>query len=242
VKEKIIESQGDISEIAEIPAHIKEVYKTSFTTSPYAFIEVAARAQKWVDQALSRNMYLETRDLDETMKIYSAAWEKGLKSTYYLHMKPRHTAEQSTTRVNKAEKMGKIGFSGVARKSVVTDASVSVSIPAQKEAVISPLEMHTIHAVHTASPKAFASVATPVSNPIETKSRESAIEESTVETPKAKETSSPKKSHYQPLSMNLLNSDGNTPQIGTTSKPKVMHVAKVCPTDPAERAQCDSCQ
>lgn len=110
VKGKIIEFQGDISTIEEIPQHIKDIYKTSFTTSPYAFIEIASRAQKWVDQALSRNMYLETRDIDETMNIYNAAWEKGLKTTYYLHMKPRHTAEQSTTDVNKAAKIGKIGF------------------------------------------------------------------------------------------------------------------------------------
>jgi ribonucleoside-diphosphate reductase alpha chain len=76
VKGAIIEHQGDISSIDGIPQHIKDVYKTSFTTSPYAFIEVAARAQKWIDQALSRNMYLDTRDIDETMKIYSTAWEK----------------------------------------------------------------------------------------------------------------------------------------------------------------------
>jgi ribonucleoside-diphosphate reductase alpha chain len=92
VKDQIIQYQGDISGIKEIPDHLKNIYKTSFTTSPFAFIEVAARAQKWVDQALSRNMYLETRDIDETMRIYQTAWDKGLKSTYYLHMKPRHTA------------------------------------------------------------------------------------------------------------------------------------------------------
>ncbi|MEK7124525.1 MAG: ribonucleoside-diphosphate reductase subunit alpha [Patescibacteria group bacterium] len=110
VKTKIIELQGDISSIEEIPPHIKEIYKTSFSVSPYAFIEVAARAQKWVDQALSRNMYLEDRDIEKTMDIYFTAWRKGLKSTYYLHMKPRHTAEQSTTHVNKSAQIGKTGF------------------------------------------------------------------------------------------------------------------------------------
>lgn len=114
VKKDIIAYQGDISAIEGIPQHIKDIYKTSFTTSPYAFVEVAARAQKWIDQALSRNMYLETRDIDETMKIYTTAWEKGVKTTYYLHMKPRHTAEQSTTEVNKAKKIGKLGFGAIA--------------------------------------------------------------------------------------------------------------------------------
>jgi len=110
VREQIIENQGDIANVEDIPEKIREIYKTSFSTDPVGVIEVAARAQKWIDQGLSRNMYLETRDIDETMKIYSKAWSKGLKTTYYLHMKPRHTAEQSTTKVNKATKLGKVGF------------------------------------------------------------------------------------------------------------------------------------
>ena len=128
VKDKIIEYQGDIAEIDEIPDHLKNLYKTAFTTSPYAYIEVAARAQKWIDQALSRNMYLESRDIDEAMKLYKTAWEKGVKTTYYLHMKPRHTAEQSTVAVNKAQKMGKVGFGAIA--SLKT--SPAFSMPLQK--------------------------------------------------------------------------------------------------------------
>jgi ribonucleoside-diphosphate reductase alpha chain len=103
VKEQILRSQGDIQNIDAIPDSIKEIYKTSFQLSPYSFLEVAARAQKWIDQSISRNMYLETRDLGDMMDIYYAAWERGVKTTYYLHMKPRHTAEQSTVKVNKAE-------------------------------------------------------------------------------------------------------------------------------------------
>lgn len=113
VKSKIIEHRGDIESIEEIPDSVKKIYKTSFSVSPYAVIEVAARAQKWVDQALSRNMYLETRDINQLMHIYNAAWKKGLKSTYYLHMKPQHNAEQSTTNVNKQAETGKRGFAAM---------------------------------------------------------------------------------------------------------------------------------
>lgn len=116
VRNQIVEHQGDISGIEDIPKDIRNVYKTSFDTDPLALIEVAARAQKWIDQAISRNMYLATRDNEEIMKIYEAAWEKGLKSTYYLHMKPRHTAEQSTIKVNKAKTMGKVGFGALRAK------------------------------------------------------------------------------------------------------------------------------
>ena len=101
LKDEIFAAQGDIQDIDGIPQNIKDVYKTSFQLSPYAFIEVAARAQKWVDQAISRNMYLETRDIDEYVKIYSEAWKRGLKTTYYLHVKPRHQSEQTTVSVDK---------------------------------------------------------------------------------------------------------------------------------------------
>jgi ribonucleoside-diphosphate reductase alpha chain len=171
VRGKIIEHQGDIAGIAEIPDDIKVVYKTSFTTSPYAYVEVAARAQKWIDQALSRNMYLETRDNDEIMNIYTTAWLKGVKTTYYLHMKPRHTAEQSTTSVNKSTSIGKTGFG--AFKSKFAEARQREELAAMPS-VESPLQ-----------------VAEPSSVPTQTPAEKKAF---------------------------------------------------VCPVDPAERAQCDSCQ
>jgi len=106
----ILEVQGDLSNLDYIPDEIKLIYKDSFSINPNAFLEVASRAQKWVDQAISRNMYLTTRDTVSIMNIYMSAWEKGLKTTYYLHIKPRHSAEQSTVKVNKATASGRRGF------------------------------------------------------------------------------------------------------------------------------------
>jgi ribonucleoside-diphosphate reductase alpha chain len=122
VKEEVLANQGDIQTIDVIPKHVKDVYRTSFQLSPYAFIEVAARAQKWVDQAISRNMYLETRNIDDYVDIYSECWKRGLKTTYYLHVKPRHQAEQSTVKINKSEEIAKksgkkVGF-GFAKAGV----------------------------------------------------------------------------------------------------------------------------
>ena len=102
VKDDLIANQGEISDIAAIPAKLKNIYKTSFQLNPISFIEVASRAQKWIDQSISRNMYLTTRDTNEAMDIYAQGWKKGLKTFYYLHMKQRHTAEQSTAKVNKS--------------------------------------------------------------------------------------------------------------------------------------------
>lgn len=147
VREDLLRSQGDVQNLPQVPDHIKAVYKTSFQLSPFSFIEVAARAQKWIDQAISRNMYLETRDLGDMMDIYSEAWNRGVKTTYYLHMKPRHTAEQSTVKVNKSEDINagggapKKGFgfgSGSGSNpephavSAVAEAEPAVAAPARK--------------------------------------------------------------------------------------------------------------
>lgn len=204
VRDAIIENQGDISSISEIPQHIKDVYKTSFTTSPYAYVEVAARAQKWIDQALSRNMYLETRDIDETMAIYTTAWKKGLKSTYYLHMKPRHTAEQSTVKVNKAEKIGKRGFSAVAsskkQDEVILEAQPMIKTPVQMPV--------------------YEQVAVPAQHVI-------------------KESSAPKSLSKEEIMAKLSDNPNIQVNQGKVNK---SNQPKVCPVDPAERAQCDSCQ
>ena len=79
--------RGDISNILEIPEELRQRFKTSFSTDQLRLLK--ARAQKWIDQAISRNMYLETRDIDETMRIYHAAWEKGIK----INLLPPHEAK-----------------------------------------------------------------------------------------------------------------------------------------------------
>jgi len=223
VKDLIIEHQGDIADIPGIPEHLKAIYKTSFTTSPYGFIEVAARAQKWVDQALSRNMYLETRDMNETMKIYSTAWEKGLKSTYYLHLKPRHSAEQSTVKVDKSSRFGRKAFGGF--------ASVRTELPQEQVAIKSPLEMER---------------AVPVAIPISAVHL-SALKEHTVAVPEVVEevvASAPVSKPFagvkpEPAS-NLFNQD-SIEKKPEAKKLKVVRSASY-PTDPSEALQCDSCQ
>jgi ribonucleoside-diphosphate reductase alpha chain len=150
-KDDILASYGDISGLDYIPAEIKLVYKDSFSVNPQAFVEVASRAQKWVDQAISRNMYLESRDIDNVMKVYVDAWERGLKTTYYLHMKPRHSAEQSTLAINKSTAIGKAGFGAAINKSgfgaavIATKAEVS-------ELVESPVQPKEIKQEYKACP------------------------------------------------------------------------------------------
>lgn len=241
VRDRIIENHGDISEISEIPDHIKDIYKTSFTTSPYAFLEVAARAQKWLDQALSRNMYLETRDIDEIMKIYMSAWEKGVKTTYYLHMKPQHSAEQSTVRVNKSESLGRKGFSAVGKsKPAVEKQSKSkgfASVGRQEakevasEAKLEDSDSNTGDKTQTKvesedlESKDSVRASSSDKESVEDGKREKVLVRASVEKKDSSRSETPSLS--DPFGGNSSNSNSS---------------ADTCPVDPAERAQCDSCQ
>lgn len=130
VRGDLLRHQGDLSKVDGIPEELQQIYRTSFQLSPYAFLHVAARAQKWIDQAISRNIYLQSRDVGEMVELYAAAWRMGVKTTYYLHMMPRHTAEQSTVKVNKAEQVApsggapRRGFGAAAPRAVVAEAPV----------------------------------------------------------------------------------------------------------------------
>lgn len=110
VRDELLRHQGDLAKVEGIPSWMTEVYKTSFQLDPTAYLHVAARAQKWIDQAISRNIYLADRNMQTMVDLYQLAWRMGVKTTYYLHMLPRHTAEQSTVKVNKAAATNKRGF------------------------------------------------------------------------------------------------------------------------------------
>ncbi|QIA27785.1 ribonucleoside-diphosphate reductase subunit alpha [Thermaerobacter sp. PB12/4term] len=104
VRDRIVEERGDLQAIAELPADLRRRYPTAYQVPPEAYLEIAARAQKWVDMGISRNLFLADRDLEAMERVYREAWRRGLKSTYYLFMAPRMYAEPSTVRVNKARR------------------------------------------------------------------------------------------------------------------------------------------
>ena len=104
VRERLVEERGDLRFIDEIPDDLKRRFPTAYQVPPEAYVRLAARAQKWVDMGISRNLYFQERALERMEAVYLTAWELGLKSTYYVFMAPRMYAEQSTVRVNKALK------------------------------------------------------------------------------------------------------------------------------------------
>jgi len=75
---------GSVQQIDRVPADIKRLYKTAFEVAPTWILQCAAVRQKWIDQAQSTNLWLADSDARAASFMYREAWERGLKTTYYL--------------------------------------------------------------------------------------------------------------------------------------------------------------
>lgn len=75
---------GSVQEIERVPADLKARYHTAFEVDPEWIIKCAARRQKWIDMGQSLNLYLAEPSGKKLHNMYMSAWEKGLKTTYYL--------------------------------------------------------------------------------------------------------------------------------------------------------------
>ncbi len=87
---------GSVQPISRIPAALKARYATAFEIDPNWLIEAASRRQKWLDQAQSLNIYMAKPSGKKLDDLYSLAWLRGLKTTYYLRSLGASNAEKST--------------------------------------------------------------------------------------------------------------------------------------------------
>ena len=92
---------GTLTDIDGLPQDIKDRYLTSFEVDPKWIIECAARRQKWIDMGQSLNLYMCEPSGRKLQDMYMLAWEKGLKTTYYLRTLAATQVEKSTIDVNR---------------------------------------------------------------------------------------------------------------------------------------------
>jgi ribonucleoside-diphosphate reductase alpha chain len=97
MKNKVIASNGSIQNIAEIPAPIKELYKTVWEIKQRTIIDMAADRGAFICQSQSLNLFIADPNFAKLTSMHFYAWEKGLKTgMYYLRTKPAATAIKFT--------------------------------------------------------------------------------------------------------------------------------------------------
>nr|WP_294996927.1 ribonucleoside-diphosphate reductase subunit alpha [uncultured Sediminibacterium sp.] len=97
MKQKIIAANGSIQQIPEIPADIKELYKTVWEIKQRSIIDMAADRGAYICQSQSLNVFVDTPTISKLTSMHFYGWKKGLKTgMYYLRTQAATQAVQFT--------------------------------------------------------------------------------------------------------------------------------------------------
>src|SRR5690606_16211850 len=88
MKNKLIEANGSIQNIPEIPQNIKDLYKTVWEISQKVILDMAADRGAYICQSQSLNVHIQDPNFGKLTSMHFHAWKKGLKTgMYYLRTK-----------------------------------------------------------------------------------------------------------------------------------------------------------
>lgn len=107
MKENIMRANGSIQHIDEIPADLRELYKTVWEMSMKDIIDMARHRGYFIDQSQSLNLFMKDPDFGKLTSMHFYGWKSGLKTgMYYLRTKSAVNATQFT--VSKEKKVEEI--------------------------------------------------------------------------------------------------------------------------------------
>lgn len=88
MKQRIIGSNGSVQNIDEIPAGLKEIYKTVWEIKQKDIIDMAADRGAYICQSQSMNLFVQQPNYAKLTSMHFYGWKKGLKTgMYYLRTK-----------------------------------------------------------------------------------------------------------------------------------------------------------
>jgi ribonucleoside-diphosphate reductase alpha chain len=96
IRQKIKLSEGSIQNITEFSDELKAIYRTAWEMPMKSLIDMAADRGAFIDQSQSLNLFMESPNIGKLSSMYMYAWQKGLKTTYYLRSRPATKIAQVT--------------------------------------------------------------------------------------------------------------------------------------------------
>jgi len=97
MKNRILAAQGSVQGIEEIPAQLREVYRTVWELKMRSIIDMAADRGAFIDQSQSLNLFVAAPTASKLTSMHFYSWKKGLKTgCYYLRTRPAADAIQFT--------------------------------------------------------------------------------------------------------------------------------------------------
>jgi ribonucleoside-diphosphate reductase alpha chain len=98
LRNEIKMADGSIQDIAAIPPALKEIYRTVWEVPMRSLIDMGADRGAFIDQSASLNLFMESPTIGKLSSMYMYAWEKGVKTTYYLRSRPATSIAKTTVR------------------------------------------------------------------------------------------------------------------------------------------------
>jgi ribonucleoside-diphosphate reductase alpha chain len=89
-------AEGSVAELEELPAHLREVFRTAWEVPMRSLIDMAADRGAFIDQSQSLNLFAESPNIGRLSAMYFYAWKSGLKTTYYLRSRPATRIAKAT--------------------------------------------------------------------------------------------------------------------------------------------------
>jgi ribonucleoside-diphosphate reductase alpha chain len=104
MRTKLMISNGSVQNIPEIPANLKELYKTAWEISQKSILDLAADRGAYICQSQSLNIFMENANFGKLTSMHFYGWKKGLKTgMYYLRTKAATDAIKFTVDKNFAK-------------------------------------------------------------------------------------------------------------------------------------------
>ncbi|MFG1777878.1 ribonucleoside-diphosphate reductase subunit alpha [Micromonospora sp. NPDC049048] len=96
IRAAIRRAEGSVQDVVELPAEVRELFRTAWELPQRALIDLAAARAPYVDQSQSLNLFLAAPTIGKLSSMYLYAWKAGLKTTYYLRSRPATRIQQAT--------------------------------------------------------------------------------------------------------------------------------------------------
>jgi len=121
IRNQIIAHNGSVQNIPEIPADLKELYRTSWELKQRALIDMAADRGAFIDQSQSFNVFVQDPNYGKLSSMHFHGWKSGLKTgMYYLRSKAAADAIKFTVDQQALQKKSKQDATGEAAAKAAT--------------------------------------------------------------------------------------------------------------------------
>lgn len=96
IRDAIKRADGSIQHLDAVPPELRSIYRTAWEMPMRSLIDMAAERGPFIDQSQSLNLFIANPNIGQLSSMYMYAWQRGLKTSYYLRSRPATSIAKTT--------------------------------------------------------------------------------------------------------------------------------------------------